>query len=106
MIKYRLAVQALIPPISALYHIRVRYATFVHFKVLRLWTFIERTETDSECLMRRHLSVRSMRQVLYFVHHSVAALKYAIYLITNSLVTDDNETRLAVARGSPVHVYI
>lgn len=34
MIKYRPFVQALILPISTLQHIRVRYATFVRFKVL------------------------------------------------------------------------
>lgn len=99
MIKYRPAVHALIPPISALYHVRVRCATFVHFKVLCLWTLTEWTETDSECLMSRHLSVQPKRHVPFFPSSRapVVALMSAIYLITSiPLTTRHNQTHLAV----------
>lgn len=54
MIKYQPFVQALIPPISTLQHILVKYAIPVRFKVPHALT--EQIETHFECLMLRHLS--------------------------------------------------
>lgn len=85
MIKYRPFVRALIPPISTLQHIRVRYATFVRFKVLRAFT--EQIETDSECLMLRHLTSLARSTPLFFrVRPSLCTLKFVCILSEQTIL--------------------